>query len=220
MEYIGFIYKTTCLVNGKIYIGKHETTFEDGYLGSGTKFSAALKKYGKENFKREILRYCTTLHELRIWEKVFIKKYHSQNSEIGYNIADGDVNSSDCNPAKLPEVIRKMTEINRKTTSNEEYRRKQSEIMKAYFANHEANFKGQHHSKETIEKIRQSRIGKPSHNKGKKMSDEQKKRQSEIMKGRYVGDKNPNFGHKWSKEQREHLSRVKKGIEVPNRVKI
>ena len=72
---IGFIYKTTCLINGKIYIGKHEGSESDNYLGSGTVFEFALKKYGRKNFKREILRRCETLHELRIWEHVFIKKY-------------------------------------------------------------------------------------------------------------------------------------------------
>ena len=44
---IGFIYKTTCLVNGKIYIGKHEGSENDNYLGSGEIFSLALRKYGK-----------------------------------------------------------------------------------------------------------------------------------------------------------------------------
>ena len=38
-------------------------------------------------------------------------------------------------------------------------------------------------SSETIEKIRQSKLGKPSPNKGKKLSEEQKKRVSERLMG-------------------------------------
>lgn len=56
MNYVGYIYKTTNLVNGKIYVGKRQMPhFDDSYYGSGTVFKAALKKYGKANFKREIL---------------------------------------------------------------------------------------------------------------------------------------------------------------------
>lgn len=213
---IGFIYKTTCLTNGKIYIGKHEGDENDGYLGSGTAFEFALKKHGKENFKREILRRCKTLHELRIWEYVYIKKYHSQDKNIGYNIADGDVNTSEYNPAKLPEVIEKMTIKNRQTTQNPEYKKRQSEIMKEYFKTHPGTFTGRKHSEETRDKMRKKSLGRPSHNKGVPATEEQKRKQSEKMKGRYIGDKNPNYGKRWTEEQRRHLSEVKRGLKEPN----
>lgn len=48
---IGFIYKTTCLVNGKIYIGKHEGNCNDNYLGSGELFLKAVKKVRKGKFQ-------------------------------------------------------------------------------------------------------------------------------------------------------------------------
>lgn len=112
MKPIGWIYLTTNLVNEKIYIGKHEISENKGlnafYIGSGTFFKLALEKYGKENFKRKILKLCFTEHELTIWEHVYIKKYRSQDKNIGYNIADGDVNTSGYNPAKLPEVRDKI----------------------------------------------------------------------------------------------------------------
>lgn len=53
-----FIYKTTNLLSGKYYIGMHSTdNLDDGYLGSGYRLRLAIKKHGKENFKREILEF-------------------------------------------------------------------------------------------------------------------------------------------------------------------
>lgn len=56
----GIIYKTTNLVNGKIYIGQHrcDTDEFDGYLGSGSEILKAIDEFGKENFKRETLKIC------------------------------------------------------------------------------------------------------------------------------------------------------------------
>jgi hypothetical protein len=57
---MSIIYKTTNLVNGKIYVGQHYTSADDGYLGSGLKIIRAIKKYGKENFFRETIEFCTS----------------------------------------------------------------------------------------------------------------------------------------------------------------
>ena len=62
------VYKTTNLINNKIYIGVHRTNpdINDGYIGCGVNykdfkkkrlrgFPAAVRKYGYNNFKRETL---------------------------------------------------------------------------------------------------------------------------------------------------------------------
>jgi hypothetical protein len=68
------IYKTTNLINGKIYVGQ-DTKNNPNYLGSGKKLKFALKKYGIENFKKEILEECSTLDELNELEKYWISKW-------------------------------------------------------------------------------------------------------------------------------------------------
>jgi len=49
------IYKTTNIINGKIYVGKDESN-NPAYLGSGYALKPAIKKYGKENFRKRSLK--------------------------------------------------------------------------------------------------------------------------------------------------------------------
>lgn len=58
---IHYIYKTTCLVTSRYYIGMHSTSkLEDSYLGSGKRLRYSIRKYGKENHIKEILNYFET----------------------------------------------------------------------------------------------------------------------------------------------------------------
>jgi len=82
------VYKTTNLVNGKFYIGK-DAKNKPSYLGSGIAVKLAIKKYGKSNFKKEILEVCSTLDELTIREIYWIGKLNAIKN--GYNIAEGGI---------------------------------------------------------------------------------------------------------------------------------
>lgn len=81
------IYKTTNNINGKIYIGK-DSNNNPKYIGSGSYLRLAIKKYGIENFTKEILEYCTASN-INEREKYWIEKEKSRDKKIGYNISPG-----------------------------------------------------------------------------------------------------------------------------------
>lgn len=87
------IYKTTNLINGKIYIGQSNAN-DPNYLGSGTTILKAINKYGKENFIIEILEICGDKEQLNIRETYWIKFFNSTNIDIGYNIRPGGFSST------------------------------------------------------------------------------------------------------------------------------
>jgi hypothetical protein len=83
------IYKTTNLINNKIYIGAHSTNnINDGYIGSGKMLHSAIKKYGIENFKREILHMFNSPEEMFTKEKEIVSEKFISRLDV-YNIVTG-----------------------------------------------------------------------------------------------------------------------------------
>jgi len=120
-----FIYKTVNLINKKYYIGAHSTNDEnDSYLGSGSLLSKAILKYGKENFKREILFYCDTKDEMYQQELKLINEHI--NDPLCYNVKHGGIGGWDYvnnsglligsnNPMKNPIISKKCSESVKRT---------------------------------------------------------------------------------------------------------
>lgn len=70
-----FIYKMTNLINQKYYIGMHSTNnLNDGYIGSGTNLRRSIKKYGKFNFKFEIIEFHSNRKSLKKREKELVNE--------------------------------------------------------------------------------------------------------------------------------------------------
>ena len=87
------IYKITNLINNKIYIGQTirgiKRRWKDHINKVGCKYiHNAITKYGKENFKIEVIEYCEK-SELDTREIYWISYYNSTNKDIGYNILEG-----------------------------------------------------------------------------------------------------------------------------------
>jgi len=70
---IHYLYKTTCKVTGRYYIGMHSTNnLEDGYLGSGKRLRYSIRKHGEDNHEKEILEFFDTRELLVEAEKAAI----------------------------------------------------------------------------------------------------------------------------------------------------
>lgn len=88
MKYFG-IYKITNLVNGKMYIGQHVTSnLDDGYLGSGIIIMRAVKKYGKDAFKKEWLEFAENAEDLAYLERMYLDEEWLARPDT-YNLAFG-----------------------------------------------------------------------------------------------------------------------------------
>lgn len=87
-DFRGYVYKTTNLLNGKIYIGQHVPTDSSSYIGSGKLLKKAQKKYGKKSFKIEVLQWCHSREELNEAEVDWINNTPECLAEngTGYNI--------------------------------------------------------------------------------------------------------------------------------------
>lgn len=86
----GYIYKITNKINKKIYIGKKVgAEFDESYWGSGTKLRKALTEFGKENFDREIIEWCSNKDILKERERYWISALNARDPEFGYNKRPG-----------------------------------------------------------------------------------------------------------------------------------
>lgn len=180
---MGVIYLRTNLVNGMQYVGrtKNLKRRESVWNSLNRKVPYAndfleidRKKYGLQNFKTEILEECdnSKLDELeRFWIKQLNTTYPS-----GYNLENGGTKGVQFHPS----TIAKLSKAKKGTKHTDEWKKNMSERNSG-----DGNpFAGKHHTKETIEKLKIALSGRPSWNKGKKLSDEQKRKSIEASKKR------------------------------------
>lgn len=78
-----YFYRTDNLVNGKFYYGTGST---DNYLGSGKLLKNAIRKYGKENFKINKLKYFPSRLEAYNFEDRFLKLFKIKERVDSYNL--------------------------------------------------------------------------------------------------------------------------------------
>ena len=84
-----YFYKITNLLNNHFYYGVHNTNnIEDGYMGSGKRLHYAYKKYGIENFEKEILKYFDTAADAFKYEADYITEELVKDPDC-YNIQQG-----------------------------------------------------------------------------------------------------------------------------------
>lgn len=87
-----FVYKTTH-INGKYYIGRHQTeSLDDGYLGSG-KWVSSIKD--KSTLSRIILKESKTIEELKRLEKYYISIHYDDTLCMNYRYGSSGWSSED-----------------------------------------------------------------------------------------------------------------------------
>ncbi len=193
-----YIYKTTNLINGKYYIGMHSTNnLDDGYIGSGTRLWYSIKKYGKENFKLEILEFFENRFSLKEREKELVNE-DLLKDKMCLNLKTGGEGGFSC----------------------EEHQKKCSKmgtLMMSLKMNNDEIFKKNVALK--ISKIRLEQWKNGLYLKRKKQDWWKSKNHSEdtkekMRKSKNNGEKNSQYGTMWITNGIENL-KIKKEIEIP-----
>lgn len=163
------IYKISNLIDGKIYIGKHETkNLNDGYMGSGKHLRYAIEKYGIYNFKKEILFQFDNEAEMNAKEAELVTEEFCLREDT-YNLCPGGkggwgyVNSNQLGLFKNKSLVGKQKSIQSaiynisKANTKEFYNQKIQNLKLAAEARlkkyPDGPFKGKSHTEETKSKI-------------------------------------------------------------------
>jgi len=178
---IHYIYKTTCNVTGRYYVGMHSAyNLEDGYMGSGKRLRYSIRKYGKDNHTKEILEFLPTREELVLREIEIVTK-ELISEDLCMNLREGGTGGFSSEQQKLNAI--KSNEKQKLLRQDPEWVEKKSEslskaIKKAYEdgkidRNVNYDWNGKTHSEETKQLI------------------------SEIRKGTGLGETNSQYGTCW-----------------------
>jgi len=102
------IYKITNTINNRIYIGQTVKTLQARWrshcFSKNTYIGRAIRAYGRDSFKKEIIETVNSLGELNVRECYWIEFHDSTNKEIGYNLTSGGER-----PCYTDESIKKMS---------------------------------------------------------------------------------------------------------------
>lgn len=170
-KYYG-VYQTTNLINGKIYVGTHRTdNLNDKYLGSNKHLRSSIKKYGRDQFKRE-------------WLHIFDNNEDMCNKEI--ELVNEDFVSRDDTYNETIGGLGGPHFKSRKHSEETKQRIKMSMAGKKLTAEHIENVaktkRGKPLSAETRKRISEA---KKNNDKKQSMSEETRKKISDSLKKRY-----------------------------------
>ena len=155
------LYKTTCLITKRFYIGMHSTdNLEDGYIGSGKQLWRSINKHGKDNHDTEILETLPDRSSLKEREKHIVNEKFLKD-KMCMNLAIGGEGGYGSLFLSKEQLSKGAVNANKVKWSNPEFRSKMSEL--ASERNKELHAKGimkapdwtgRKHSEETIEKFK------------------------------------------------------------------
>lgn len=192
------IYRITCKINGKVYIGKHQTKkLNDKYFGSGKLLRAAISKYGQHNFEKEILFTFDTEEEMNQKEAELVTEDFCRR-EDNYNLCPGGHGGFGYINNQLTEDLKHIRQNAAKKIPLEARQRAgrksgKDNILKAHRDGkvNPITFLGRNHTEETKAKMRDS------------------------QRGNHIGAKNSQFGSMWITNGVES-QKVSKDSLIPN----
>jgi group I intron endonuclease len=196
MKKYDYVYITTNLVNGKSYIGDHHTTnLKDTYLGSGSLIGKAIKKYGKENFEKQILEQFNTKKEAFDAQEKYIIKYNTLTPN-GYNIS----------PKGGHQVKDSVSEESKQKMKIAAHNRIRKPLSDSHKENIRKALKDKPLPEETIQKMKKPKSKKHCENiskskKGKKLSVEH----CENIRKSRIGGHGPTMGKHFDKILRKYI---------------
>ncbi len=224
------IYIATNVVNKKVYIGQTVSTLEkriQGHIktalaGRGYKFHSAIRKYGIENFKWEVICFANNIDELNCLETKFILEYDSMRT--GYNLRTGG-GSGGClseevkNKISRSKIGHKVSIETRKKISESLSGRKQSsELIAKRKASMDKVRKTPEYGQKISESLKlayknghgPSKKGRESSFRGKSHTPESKLKMSIAQKNRYKNNPGLGTGREVTDETRKKMSTAAK----------
>lgn len=201
------IYKISCNKTGKIYIGKHQTKdLTDGYMGSGKLLLRAQKKYGIENFSKEILHVFDTEDEMNKMEAYLVSEEFCQRDDT-FNLCPGGKGGW----GYINQTVCKSDLVERAKSAGS----LRKEKLKALYGDDWAK-KLTEPAREKAKSMIQSgmidRRGDKNGFKNKSHSNEWKKSHSDKMKELSKGSNNSQYGTMWITNGKENKKINKKDI--------
>jgi L-rhamnose mutarotase len=197
---IHYIYKTTCKITGRYYIGMHSTNnFEDGYLGSGKILRYSIRKYGEENHIKEVIEYQPNRELLIEREKDIITNDMIVDSNC-MNIMSGGTGGFISVEQQRYRSICGGTAFAKKLNTDDEFRKKHNK-----------------RSSETMKKYHKSGVHNYNTFEGKKHSDETKELISKKNSGKHIGEMNSQYGTCWI--VKENINKKIKKVELDTYLK-
>lgn len=198
-----YIYKITCNVTKKYYIGMHSCSdLEDGYMGSGTRLRYSIKKHGIENHTKQILEFLPDRKSLAEREREIVNQ-DMLNEDLCMNLkiggygglSDSKDHAYKFHAAGGRAVWQLLSKRNaeRLKTDPEYYNKWHTALIK-------------------------SREGKPHPWLGRSHTEETKQRIRDKAK-EWVGCKNSQFGTCWITNGNENM-KLKKGDSIPENWKL